>query len=185
MKGFRIFAPAFLAAICLAAAAPNAQAQVSINIGIGAPPACPYGYFDYAPYNCAPIGYYAPQWFQGGMFIGAGPWFNGPVSFRGYVNRYFDPRFGYRGMLPGRGEHADWGRHQGWEHRFHGNYAREEYRHDNGNHYGQYKDHGNNGNHYGQYKDRGNGNGRGNENGNGRGNGNGHNNGHGNGHGNH
>ena len=31
-----------------------APAQVSVNIGVA--PDCPYGYFDYAPYNCAPYG---------------------------------------------------------------------------------------------------------------------------------
>jgi hypothetical protein len=49
----------------------SASSQVSINIG--AAPVCPYGYFDYAPYNCAPYGYYGPEWFTGGVFIGAGP----------------------------------------------------------------------------------------------------------------
>ena len=50
-------------------AAPAAQ----ISIGIGVAPVCPYGYFDYAPYSCAPYGYYGPDWFNGGVFIGAGP----------------------------------------------------------------------------------------------------------------
>ena len=53
----------------------SADAQVSINIG--PEPACPYGYYDYAPYRCAPYGYYGPEWFNGGVFIGAGPWFHG------------------------------------------------------------------------------------------------------------
>jgi hypothetical protein len=43
----------FLALIAVAAA------QISINIG--AAPACPYGYYDYTPYNCAPYGYYGPE----------------------------------------------------------------------------------------------------------------------------
>ena len=35
---------------------PNSLAgQVSINIGTE--PAFPYGYYDYAPYSCAPYGY--------------------------------------------------------------------------------------------------------------------------------
>ena len=55
-----------------------APAQVSIGIGVGGAPACPYGYYDYAPYNCSPYGYYGPDWFRGGLFIGAGPWFHGP-----------------------------------------------------------------------------------------------------------
>jgi hypothetical protein len=49
----------------------SAPAQVSISIG--PEPACPYGYYDYAPYNCAPYGYYGPEWFSGGVFIGARP----------------------------------------------------------------------------------------------------------------
>jgi hypothetical protein len=37
----------------------SAPAEVSINIG--AAPVCPYGYFDYAPYNCAPYEYYGRE----------------------------------------------------------------------------------------------------------------------------
>ena len=68
-----------------------AHAQVSVGIGvgpvgvgIGAPayygpaPVCAYGYYDYYPYACAPYGYYGPEWFSGGLFIGAGPWFHRP-----------------------------------------------------------------------------------------------------------
>jgi hypothetical protein len=67
-------------------------------------PVCPYGYFDYAPYDCSPYGYYGPDWFLGGIFIGAGPWFHGRHGFYGHVDNRFDPRQGYRGPLPGRGE---------------------------------------------------------------------------------
>jgi hypothetical protein len=81
-----------------------APAQVSISIG--APPVCPYGYFDYAPYNCAPYGYYGPDWFVGGVFIGAGPWFHGRHGFYGHVDNRFDPHHGYAGPLPDRGERA-------------------------------------------------------------------------------
>jgi hypothetical protein len=28
-----------------------------------------------APYNCAPTGYYGPEWLNGDGFIGTGPWF--------------------------------------------------------------------------------------------------------------
>jgi hypothetical protein len=80
-----------------------ATAQVSINIG--AAPECPYGYYDVVPYNCAPYGYYGPEWFSGGIFIGAGPWFHGDEHFRGHVNNRFHPEHGYRGALPQRGEH--------------------------------------------------------------------------------
>ncbi|HUX28774.1 MAG TPA: hypothetical protein VMV39_08295 [Terracidiphilus sp.] len=158
MKGFRILAVAALASLGFAGAAQKSAAQISINIGVA--PVCPYGYFDYAPYSCAPIGYYGPQWFTGGVFIGAGPWFHGPGGFRGYVDHDYDPRFGYRGYLPPRGERADWGRHRGWDKHFRGNEMREEHWHDNGHHYGQYKDHGN-----------GHGNGHGGEHGNGHGHG--------------
>lgn len=85
----------------------RADAQISIGINIGAPPVCPYGYFDYAPYNCAPYGYYGPQWFNGGVFLGAGPWFHGPRDFHGYVDRDYDPRFGYRGPFPGHGHYRE------------------------------------------------------------------------------
>ena len=80
----------------------GAPAQVSINIGPA--PICPYGYYDFAPYNCAPYGYYGPDWFAGGVFLGAGPWFHGPHGFYGHVDNRFDPRHGYRGPYPARGE---------------------------------------------------------------------------------
>ena len=55
------------------AMAPAAQAQIEINIG-GAPPSCAYGYYGYAPYACAPMGYYGPGYFYNGIFLGMGPW---------------------------------------------------------------------------------------------------------------
>ena len=81
-----------------------APAQVSVNIGVA--PVCPYGYFDYPPYECAPYGYYGPDWFTGGVFIGAGPWFHGHHGFYGHVDHRYDPHHGYVGPLPGRGEPA-------------------------------------------------------------------------------
>jgi hypothetical protein len=51
---------------------PMAYAQVSINIGIQ--PTCPYGYYGYAPYSCAPVGYYGSGYFYNGIFVGMGPW---------------------------------------------------------------------------------------------------------------
>jgi hypothetical protein len=78
-------------------------APAQIAVGIGVAPVCPYGYFDYAPYDCAPYGYYGPDWFSGGIFIGAGPWFHGPHGFYGHVDNRYDPRNGYHGPLPGRG----------------------------------------------------------------------------------
>lgn len=79
-----------------------ASAQVSVSIGVA--PVCPYGYFAYPPYDCAPYGYYGPDWFVSGLFIGAGPWFHGPAHFTGHVDNRFDPRRGYRGPLPARGD---------------------------------------------------------------------------------
>jgi hypothetical protein len=159
MKGLKIFVLAVVAGLCFTVAVQKASAQVNINVQIGPAPVCPYGYYDYAPYSCAPVGYYGPRWFVSGVFVGAGPWFYGPEGFHGEINRAFDPRYGYVGPLPRRGEHADWGRHRGWEKHFRGEEVRPEYRHDNGHHYGEYKDH-----------DR--------ENGNGHGNGKGHGHGH-------
>ena len=95
---------AAIAAIGFSAAAPQAKAEVSLGVDLGPAPVCPYGYYDYVPYACAPYGYYGPEWFTGGIFIGAGPWFHGHDGFRGYVNHHFDPRRGYHGALPERGE---------------------------------------------------------------------------------
>jgi hypothetical protein len=97
-----------LATFALAAlsAVKSAPSQVSVDVNVGAAPVCPYGYFDYAPYNCAPYGYYGPDWFVGGVFIGAGPWFHGPAGFHGHVDNRFDPHHGYHGPLPGRGAEA-------------------------------------------------------------------------------
>jgi hypothetical protein len=127
MKGFKLFVLAAFAGICLAATTPQASAQVSINIGVA--PVCPYGYFDYAPYPCAPYGYYGPQWFVRGVFIGAGPWFHGPANFRGRVNNRYDPHHGYKGHMPGRGEGPSPGRRPGQVPHFKGNEVRNEHGH--------------------------------------------------------
>ena len=102
-------------AIALFFSAHKVSAQVGISIGMA--PGCPYGYFDYEPYQCAPYGYYGPDWFNGGIFIGAGPWFHGGRGFYGHVDNRYDPHHGYGGPLPGRGE-------QQFNH-FHGNEARD------------------------------------------------------------
>jgi hypothetical protein len=51
---------------------PAVKAQVSINIGIQ--PVCSYGYYDYAPYGCAPMAFYGSGYFYNGIFLGMGPW---------------------------------------------------------------------------------------------------------------
>jgi hypothetical protein len=92
--------------VLLSASLAHAQ-RVSVGVGIGVPvyagpeyvgpaPVCTYGYYDYYPYACAPYGYYGPEWFSGGVFIGAGPWygFRGRPGFfgRGFVDRDFRGR---------------------------------------------------------------------------------------------
>jgi hypothetical protein len=80
----------------------NAAAQVGVSIGVA--PVCPYGYYEAPPYNCAPDGYYGPEWFSGGIFIGAGPWYHGADHFYGHVDHHLDYRKGYHGPFPARGE---------------------------------------------------------------------------------
>jgi hypothetical protein len=70
MRGITFFVFAAVVGIGFTATTPKAQAQVNIDIGVA--PDCPYGYYDSAPYGCAPTGYYGPEWFNGGAFIGAG-----------------------------------------------------------------------------------------------------------------
>jgi hypothetical protein len=94
-----------------------APAQVSVGVNLGPAPVCPYGYFDYPPYDCAPYGYYGPDWFVGGLFLGAGPWFHGPRGFYGHVDNRYDPHNGYHGPMPERGA-------QPFQH-FQGNEARD------------------------------------------------------------
>jgi hypothetical protein len=105
MRGFRFFVLAAVAGIGFTIATPKAEAQVSVDIGVA--PECPYGYYDVAPYSCAPTGYYGPEWFSGDVFIGAGPWFHGANEFQGHVNNRFHPEHGYKGQLPQRGEKAE------------------------------------------------------------------------------
>ena len=123
MKRFRMMIVAAVAALCFAAAAPKVQAQVSVDIGVA--PDCPYGYFDYPPYACAPYGYYGPEWFVGGVFIGAGPWFHGPEGFHGHVNNHYDPQHGYKGHMPEKGEKPDPNNHLDKVSHFKGNETRD------------------------------------------------------------
>jgi hypothetical protein len=83
------------------APAPAAAPQPAYNQGSAMPePNCPYGYYSYAPYDCAPPGFYGPSWFVNGVFIGAGPWYRNiiveappvmgpePVCSYGYYSYY-------------------------------------------------------------------------------------------------
>jgi hypothetical protein len=119
MKAIRHLTVAVVAGICLAGLASQAQAQV--NVQIGAEPDCPYGFYDYAPYSCAPSGYYGPEWFLDGAFIGAGPWAHDREPFRGRVDNHFDGHHGYSGPMPGRGEMHDPVLHAGRMANFAGN----------------------------------------------------------------
>jgi hypothetical protein len=96
MKYLRILA---LAGICLVSASFAHAQGFSVGVGVGpvyggyygVAPVCTYGYYDYYPYACAPYGYYGPEWFTGGIFIGAGPWFHQPGWWGGRV--FYDRGF--------------------------------------------------------------------------------------------
>jgi hypothetical protein len=114
MRNWKVFVLLFIT-IAMLSAPRAAPASVAVNIGVE--PVCPYGYFDYTPYRCAPYGYYGSEWFNGGIFIGVGPWFHGPHDFFGHVDSRFDPHHGYHGPVPERGDRA-------FNH-FHGNEMRD------------------------------------------------------------
>jgi hypothetical protein len=147
MNGIKYLAMVAFAAMSVAAGSPRAEAQVSINVGVA--PICPYGYYDYAPYQCAPYGYYGPEWFQGRTFIGVGPWFHGREEFRGHVNNNFDVQRGYSGRVPNNGERA---RNYGRTPRgFKGNEMRDGRGHGDGDNHGGGAQHGE-GDHHGEDK---------------------------------
>jgi hypothetical protein len=122
MRGFTFVVLAAVAGIGFTGATPKAEAQVNINIGVA--PDCPYGYYDTAPYGCAPTGYYGPEWFNGGVFVGAGPWFQGSSDFQGNVNNRLHPEHGYKGPAPKAGEKAEPAKRVDAAH-FQGNEARD------------------------------------------------------------
>src|SRR5216684_5675854 len=104
------------------------QAQVSVRIGVGpsygyvgAAPVCAYGYYDYYPYECAPYGFYGPDYFVGHVFIGAGPWYRGGYYGRGGYGYYGRGRGYDRGYDNGR----YYGRGSGYSERNNGNYGRD------------------------------------------------------------
>src|SRR2546428_11937005 len=103
---------AALLGICLFCASFASAQRVIVGVGmgpayVGPAPVCAYGYYDYYPYACAPYGYYSPEWFVGGVFIGAGPWYHGFYGRPGFYGRGY---YG-RGYYEGR----DFGR-RGWDH---------------------------------------------------------------------
>src|ERR1700712_4406099 len=66
--------------------APKTQAAVVVVVGVQ--PVCHFGYYSYAPYRCAPVGYYGPGYFHNGIFLGVGPW-----AHWGYANGWGSYRF--------------------------------------------------------------------------------------------
>jgi hypothetical protein len=102
MRGIKLLVLAAAVGMFFAATAPKSEAQVTVNIGVA--PDCPYGYYDYAPYNCVPDGYYGAEWFNGGAFIGVGPWFHASNDFHGKVDNTLDPQHGYNGATPRAGD---------------------------------------------------------------------------------
>jgi hypothetical protein len=127
MRSVKFLALSAAAGLCfLVATPPQANAQVSVSVGVA--PACPYGYYEAPPYTCAPYGYYGPEWFSGGVFIGAGPWFHGPENFHGQVDTHYHPDHGYHGEYPHAGEkpRSGWNGHA---ENFHGNEMREGHSH--------------------------------------------------------
>lgn len=160
---------AALALLCAAvilpflASAPQASAQVSFNVQIGTPPpVCPYGYYDYAPYACAPMGFYGPGYFYHGIFLGVGPW-----AYWGYghgwgPHRFYAPGGGRYFYYPDRrpwGHDRDWYYRHGWQNDNHGWHHGNAYGHDHDNHghaYGHY-DHGDRGKGHGDREDHGHG----------------------------
>lgn len=130
MGKLRLLMVSAFAAFCFAALPQRAHAQIAVQIG--PPPVCPYGYFDYPPYECAPYGYYGSEWFLNGIFIGAGPWYHGRDHFWGHVDNRFDRHDGFRGGYPNRGEHwaSEHGDH-GRVENFHGNEMRDGHGHSN------------------------------------------------------
>jgi len=123
MRSLKLLALPVLVAGAMWMATQVAPAQVSINIGPA--PVCPYGYYDYPPYQCAPYGYYGPEWFSGGVFIGAGPWFHGHHDFYGHVDNRYDPHHGYHGPYPTHGEHPNPEYFAHHSENFHGNEMRD------------------------------------------------------------
>ena len=99
--------------VMLAGTAAHAQVRFGVGLGVGpgyvAPPAyvgpapnCAYGYYGYYPYACATYGYYGPEYFNGGVFLGAGPWFHGYRGYYGPGYRNFGPNYN-RGFYGGGG----------------------------------------------------------------------------------
>ncbi len=115
-----------LLAICMFVAATPSHAQrVVIGVGVGPAyvgpaPVCAYGYYGYYPYACAPYGYYGPDYFVSGVFIGAGPWFHGFYGRPGFYGRgYYGRGYYGRGFYgrPGFEREREFEGHERFAHR--------------------------------------------------------------------
>lgn len=107
----------------LAVPALYSQAQVAVGVQIGPsyglynpPPVCAYGYYPDYPYNCAPYGYWGPQWFVDGVFIGAGPWYHFYYTHPAYYRPYYRRFYGGTAFVG----HGGFEHFRGDEHRFAG-----------------------------------------------------------------
>jgi len=130
IKNMRYLRFAALLGICLFCASFASAQRVVVGVGVGPgyygpPPVCAYGYYDYYPYACAPYGFYGPEWFVDGAFIGVGPWYHWYYRHPGWYSRGWH-RGWDRDDWRGRGfrrdwEHDGWRDHDGWRGReFHG-----------------------------------------------------------------
>ena len=129
MRSWKLLAlPVVATAALWTSTSSAAPSQVSVTIG--AAPVCPYGYYSWSPYECAPYGYYGPDWFINGVFVGAGPWFHGPEHFYGHVDNHFDPHHGYNGPYPHHGDRPDEHHVPGHDDHFHGNEMRDGHGHE-------------------------------------------------------
>ena len=118
---------ALLGILFLTAGSAHAQVAVGVRVGpvgvaVGPEPVCAYGYYPYYPYPCAPVGYWAPNYFVGGIFVGAGPWFRGwghPYGWYVRPGYAYRPGWAYRPGYVYRGApvHGFGGGHEAW----HGN----------------------------------------------------------------
>jgi hypothetical protein len=113
MRSIRLVLLATLLTVPLAATAVAQDQYVDDqNVGVGpavvpapvvyGPPVCEWGYYAYYPYACAPYGYYGPNWFYEGAFIGVGPWYHWGWGRGGWDRSGWDRGRGWHGY-GGRG----------------------------------------------------------------------------------
>ena len=110
MLNFKVLA-VVLTLFAMLSMVPSASAGIGIYITppviAVAPPVCEFGYYDYEPYACAPYGYYPPDFFYSGVFIGVGPWWGWGYN-HGWAGHPFGGRYrghGYEGHNEYRGYH--------------------------------------------------------------------------------